>query len=60
MKILKMSGQILDIEEELKKILQQKQEYITHDDLNENEVIIFLFSAHLINSCHSVQYSTMQ
>ena len=41
MKILTMSGRIPDIEEELKKIQQQKQEYITHDDLNENEVKSF-------------------
>ena len=41
MKILTMSGRIPDIEEELKKIQQQKQEYITYDDLSENEVIIF-------------------
>jgi len=42
MKILKMSGRIPDIEEELKKILQQKQEYITRDDLTENEVIVYI------------------
>jgi len=54
-----MSGRIPDIEEELKKIQQQKQEYITYDDLSENEVII-LFSAHLIDGCYSAQYFNMQ
>ena len=41
MKILTMSGRIPDMEEELKKIQEQKQEYITHNDLKENEVITF-------------------
>ena len=39
MKILQMSGRIPNLDEELEKLQQQKQKYVTRDELNEGEVI---------------------
>ncbi|XP_065918171.1 RING finger protein B-like isoform X2 [Dysidea avara] len=48
MKILTMSGRIPDMEEELKKIQQQKQEYITHNDLKENEHTVLIHAEKMV------------
>jgi len=39
MKILQMSGKIPNLDEELAKLQQEKQRYVSVDELNENEVI---------------------
>lgn len=39
MKILQMSGRIPNLDEELAKLQQQKQKYVTQDELSDGEVI---------------------
>ena len=40
MKILQMSGRIPNLDEELEKMQQQKQKYVTYDDLDKGEVMM--------------------
>ena len=39
MKILQKSGRIPNLDDELEKLQQQKQKYVSLDELNKNEVI---------------------